>query len=96
LRKGETVDSTKDIRTSSGTFVRAKEEKTGALDWVEEKMARATMIPRAHGEDPNWKNKGSKLTKLLPYRSMALSSPTVSHGKIQGGDLVVCLSVVHL
>ncbi|CAN5957638.1 unnamed protein product, partial [Sphagnum jensenii] len=50
LRKGETVDSTKDIRTSSGTFVRAKEEKTGALDWVEKKMARATMIPRAHGE----------------------------------------------
>jgi prolyl 4-hydroxylase len=50
LRKGETVDSTKDIRTSSGTFVRAKEEKAGALDWVEEKMARATMIPRAHGE----------------------------------------------
>jgi prolyl 4-hydroxylase len=30
--------------------VRAKEEKTGALDWVEKKMARATMIPRAHGE----------------------------------------------
>ncbi len=30
--------------------MRAKEEKTGALDWVEEKMARATMIPRAHGE----------------------------------------------
>ncbi len=30
--------------------MRAKEEKAGALDWVEEKMARATMIPRAHGE----------------------------------------------
>jgi prolyl 4-hydroxylase len=50
LRKGETADSTKDIRTSSGTFLRANEDKTGALDWVEERMARATMIPRAHGE----------------------------------------------
>lgn len=35
---------------SSGTFVSASEESTGALDFVEKKIARATMIPRTHGE----------------------------------------------
>eukprot|EP00250_Pteridium_aquilinum_P015256 c22478_g1_i2 orf=577-1461(+) len=50
LRKGETEENTKDTRTSSGTFLTAKQEKTGSLAWVEEKMARATMIPVSHGE----------------------------------------------
>ncbi|KFK30018.1 hypothetical protein AALP_AA7G207100 [Arabis alpina] len=50
LRKGETAESTKGTRTSSGTFVSASEESTGALDFVEKKIARATMIPRSHGE----------------------------------------------
>lgn len=31
-------------------FVTASEDKTGTLDLVEEKIARATMIPRSHGE----------------------------------------------
>lgn len=35
---------------SSGTFISASEESTGALDFVERKIARATMIPRSHGE----------------------------------------------
>lgn len=50
LRKGETVENTKDIRTSSGTFVSANEDKSGTLDFIEEKIAKATMIPRSHGE----------------------------------------------
>lgn len=50
LRKGESEDSTKDIRTSSGTFLRADEDTTRSLEQVEEKMAKATMIPRENGE----------------------------------------------
>ncbi|KAG2318655.1 hypothetical protein Bca4012_055148 [Brassica carinata] len=50
LRQGETAESTQGTRTSSGTFVSASEESTGALDYVEKKIARATMIPRTHGE----------------------------------------------
>ncbi|KAL5556838.1 hypothetical protein UlMin_039074 [Ulmus minor] len=50
LRKGETEESTKGIRTSSGMFVSASEDKTGTLDVIEEKIARATMLPRTHGE----------------------------------------------
>ncbi|CAN8276210.1 unnamed protein product [Cochlearia groenlandica] len=50
LRKGETAENTKGTRTSSGTFISASEDSTGALDFVEKKIARATMIPRTHGE----------------------------------------------
>ncbi|XP_002533164.2 probable prolyl 4-hydroxylase 9 [Ricinus communis] len=50
LRKGETEENTKGIRTSSGMFLSASEDKTGVLDAIEEKIARATMLPRANGE----------------------------------------------
>ncbi|RZB89164.1 probable prolyl 4-hydroxylase 9 [Glycine soja] len=50
LRKGETAESTKDTRTSSGTFISASEDKSGILDLVERKIAKVTMIPRTHGE----------------------------------------------
>ncbi|XP_061347636.1 probable prolyl 4-hydroxylase 9 [Gastrolobium bilobum] len=50
LRKGETEENTKGIRTSSGVFVSASEDKNGILDVIEEKIARASMIPRTHGE----------------------------------------------
>ncbi|KAH7511181.1 probable prolyl 4-hydroxylase 9 [Ziziphus jujuba] len=50
LRKGETVENTKGIRTSSGVFISASEDKTGILDVIEEKIARVTMLPRMHGE----------------------------------------------
>lgn len=50
LRKGETEETTKGIRTSSGTFISASEDKTGILDLIEEKIAKATMIPKTHGE----------------------------------------------
>jgi prolyl 4-hydroxylase len=53
LRKGETAESTKGIRTSSGTFLSANEDPTGTLAEVEKKIARATMIPRNHGEPFN-------------------------------------------
>lgn len=50
LRKGETEESTKGVRTSSGTFISASEDSTGTLGLIEQKIARATMIPREHGE----------------------------------------------
>ncbi|XP_057420356.1 probable prolyl 4-hydroxylase 9 [Lotus japonicus] len=50
LREGETEQNTKGIRTSSGVFVSSSEDKTGTLAIIEEKIARATMIPRSHGE----------------------------------------------
>ncbi|XP_027366890.1 probable prolyl 4-hydroxylase 9 isoform X2 [Abrus precatorius] len=53
LRKGETAESTKGTRTSSGTFISASEDKSGILDFIERKIAKVTMIPRTHGEDFN-------------------------------------------
>nr|XP_029154057.1 probable prolyl 4-hydroxylase 9 isoform X3 [Arachis hypogaea] len=50
LRKGETRASTEGIRTSSGMFIKANEDETGILDVIEEKIARATKIPRSHFE----------------------------------------------
>ncbi|XP_015063885.1 probable prolyl 4-hydroxylase 9 [Solanum pennellii] len=50
LRKGETAENTKGVRTSSGMFISASEDKTGILDLIEEKIAKVTMIPRTHGE----------------------------------------------
>lgn len=38
------------LLNSSGVFVSASEDKSGTLDVIEEKIARATMIPRTHGE----------------------------------------------
>ncbi|KAJ0973729.1 hypothetical protein J5N97_015694 [Dioscorea zingiberensis] len=50
LREGETTESTKGIRTSSGTFISASEDLTGTLDQIEQKIAKVTAIPREHGE----------------------------------------------
>ncbi|XP_047341888.1 probable prolyl 4-hydroxylase 9 [Impatiens glandulifera] len=50
LRKGETAESTKGVRTSSGTFISSDEDETGTLEAVERKIARATMVPANHGE----------------------------------------------
>ncbi|KAF3440853.1 hypothetical protein FNV43_RR19139 [Rhamnella rubrinervis] len=50
LREGETEENTKGIRTSSGVFISASEDKTGILDLIEEKIAKVTMLPRNHGE----------------------------------------------
>ncbi|XP_057428139.1 probable prolyl 4-hydroxylase 9 [Lotus japonicus] len=53
LRKGETAENTKDTRTSSGAFISASEDKSGILDLIETKIAKATMIPKTFGEDFN-------------------------------------------
>ncbi|ONK59977.1 uncharacterized protein A4U43_C08F12890 [Asparagus officinalis] len=53
LREGETAENTKGVRTSTGTYIHSSEDPTGILDQIEQKMARATMIPRAHGEEFN-------------------------------------------
>ncbi|KAL5561346.1 hypothetical protein UlMin_031093 [Ulmus minor] len=53
FRKGDTEENTKGTRTSSGTFLRASEDKTGTVASVEEKIARATMLPRSNGEPFN-------------------------------------------
>ena len=53
LKRGEALETTKNIRTSSGTFLTSKMEQSGALKRVEEKMARATHIPATHGEAYN-------------------------------------------
>lgn len=50
LRKGETAENTKGIRTSSGMFISSSEDKTGILALIEQKIERATMIPRSNGE----------------------------------------------
>ncbi|OMO63329.1 Oxoglutarate/iron-dependent dioxygenase [Corchorus olitorius] len=50
LRKGETEESTKGTRTSSGTFISSSEDDTGILDFIEKKIAKATSIPQSHGE----------------------------------------------
>ncbi|XVF59313.1 hypothetical protein PTKIN_Ptkin07bG0265800 [Pterospermum kingtungense] len=39
-----------DVRTSMGTFLSADEDETGILDAIEEKIAKATKIPRHHYE----------------------------------------------
>lgn len=53
LRPGETAAGTRDIRTSSGAFLSSRNDPSGALKWVEDKMARVTMIPPNHGEAYN-------------------------------------------
>ncbi|XP_073057936.1 probable prolyl 4-hydroxylase 9 [Primulina eburnea] len=50
LREGETAESTQGIRTSSGMFMSSSDDKTGILDQIETKIAKATMIPKNHGE----------------------------------------------
>ncbi|KAI5439400.1 hypothetical protein KIW84_024975 [Lathyrus oleraceus] len=49
--KVETVEGISDLRrTSSGMINSASEDKTGVLDMIEEKIAKATKIPKTHGE----------------------------------------------
>eukprot|EP00897_Mesotaenium_endlicherianum_P002265 jgi/Mesen1/2066/ME000150S01151 len=50
LRSGESEEGTKDIRTSSGTFLNARQDPSGALAWIERKIAKVTMVPVNHGE----------------------------------------------
>jgi len=51
LRAGDTVEGTQDVRTSMGTFVTRREH--AALEYLEERIAAATMVPAHHGEPFN-------------------------------------------
>ena len=50
LKKGETLGSTREIRTSQGTFISRHEDPGGVLAWIEDKLAVLTGIPAGHGE----------------------------------------------
>ncbi|KAL6530082.1 putative prolyl 4-hydroxylase 9 [Orobanche minor] len=53
LRPGETANNTEGIRTSSGMFMSASEDKTGLLAQIDAKISKVTMIPWTHGESYN-------------------------------------------
>jgi prolyl 4-hydroxylase len=53
FKKGDTQDNTKDVRTSSGTFISRFEDKAGVLAHVEDKIAKLTGLPVSHGEPFN-------------------------------------------
>ncbi|KAB2004709.1 hypothetical protein ES319_D11G218700v1 [Gossypium barbadense] len=52
LRKGES-EGPQDVRTSMGTFLSVSDDPTGVLDAIEEKIAKATKLPRTHYEHFN-------------------------------------------
>jgi len=51
LRAGDTLEGTQDVRTSMGTFVTRREH--AALEYLEDRIAEATLIPAHHGEPFN-------------------------------------------
>ena len=50
LRKGEDSKDHTDVRTSQGTFVDSRSDKSGVLKWLDERIAAVTNIPMAHFE----------------------------------------------
>jgi len=53
LRKGETETGTRDIRTSSGTFLSRAHDPEGVLGEIEDRIADWTSLPVKHGEPFN-------------------------------------------
>ena len=53
LRQGEKPEETKDIRTSSGTFLSRKQDPAGVLLALEKRIADATHVRHEHGEPFN-------------------------------------------
>ncbi|KAL4434033.1 hypothetical protein ABPG75_000474 [Micractinium tetrahymenae] len=53
FKKGDTAENTRDIRTSSGTFMSREEDPDGVLAFIEDKIAAVTMVPVGHGEPFN-------------------------------------------
>eukprot|EP00884_Botryococcus_braunii_P006138 jgi/Botrbrau1/15525/Bobra.0123s0001.1 len=53
LRRGEDAKSSRDVRTSQGTFLSRGSDPHGVLAWVEEKVAQLTGLPSAYGEPFN-------------------------------------------
>lgn len=52
-RPGEQVEGEQQTRTSKGTFLAAGSDGEGVLEWVEERIATITMLPRENGEPFN-------------------------------------------
>ncbi|KAJ9525337.1 hypothetical protein QJQ45_003294 [Haematococcus lacustris] len=52
-RPGEHVEGEQQTRTSKGTFLAAGSDGEGVLEWVEERIAAITMLPRENGEPFN-------------------------------------------
>lgn len=50
LKKGDTLDSTREVRTSQGTFLSRRQDSDGVLAYIEDKIAVVTGIPAGHGE----------------------------------------------
>ena len=50
LKKGDTLDSTREIRTSQGTFLSRSMDEEGVLAYIEDKIAVMTGVPAGHGE----------------------------------------------
>ncbi|KAL4446852.1 hypothetical protein ABPG77_008096 [Micractinium sp. CCAP 211/92] len=53
FKRGDTAENTRDIRTSSGTFMSRDEDPDGVLAFIEDKIAAVTMVPAGHGEPFN-------------------------------------------
>ncbi|CAA0370172.1 unnamed protein product [Arabidopsis thaliana] len=53
LRKGETAETTQNVRTSTGVFIGADEDESGVLAAIEEKIALATRFPKDYYESFN-------------------------------------------
>lgn len=53
LKRGDSAENTRDVRTSQGTFMGSGEDPDGVLRYVEEKIAVLTGIPSGHGEPFN-------------------------------------------
>lgn len=45
FKAGDTAENTRDIRTSSGTFMSRHEDPDGVLAFIEDKIAMVTMVP---------------------------------------------------
>jgi prolyl 4-hydroxylase len=53
LKPGDTLESTREIRTSQGTFLSRSMDEAGILAYIEDKIAVMTGIPSGHGEPFN-------------------------------------------
>lgn len=49
-RPSDQPDANQQIRTSTGTFLSHTQDPDGVLEWLEEKIAAATLLPRENGE----------------------------------------------
>lgn len=61
---------------SSGAFISASQDSTGTLEFIERKIARATMLPRSHGEASFFPlHIGTKILVKLPFFVVVRGNP---------------------